>query len=437
MQLYETLYKWNLWGEWQPLFGHPRRIVSEIVHYLEEPEVVSIVGPRRAGKSTVMYQIMQHLMNDGVDPKAILHVNFEEPALATALATGLLDDLYDTYRMRVFPKGKSFVFLDEIQNIDAWERWVRARNEIEDIKIIVTGSSSPLLSREFGTLLTGRHLTIEVYPLDFRDQLAFRNIEIPKEPYSMHANASIKHAVLDYLKWGGMPRIVLSDDTRLRERLLSQYFDDILYRDVIMRHSIRDAQVLRNIAVYLLTQTASMISYRRISDLFNVSQALVQSYCGYLQEAFLVNLLQCYSLKTALRVRKPLKVHAIDLGLRQVVSFSQTSDECKLLESLVYRTLLDSKQDGIFYWHGDTEVDLVSRQGMEISRLIQVTFAGLDNEKTLRREIRALEEAGKVYPNAKKLLVIFDVPNKLAFKIPKTIEVVPVWWLLLNPDYPT
>src|SRR5207253_6173069 len=115
--------------------------------------------------------IIEHLEQIGVDKKACLHINFEEPALSLALSLEMLDNLYDTYRGNVFPEGKAYIFFDEIQNVLGWERWVRARNDIENIKIIVTGSSSELMSKELGTLLTGRHLTFEVYPLDFSEQL--------------------------------------------------------------------------------------------------------------------------------------------------------------------------------------------------------------------------------------------------------------------------
>jgi len=214
--------------------------------------------------------------------------------------------------------------------------------------------------------------------------------------------------------------------------LLKRYFEDMLYKDVIVRHKIRDVQTLRNIAVYLLTQTGSLISYKRLCDLFSASQDMVQSYCHYLQEAFVIDMLPLYTLKTGERTRNPLKAHAIDIGLRQVVSYGQPSDKGKLVESLVYRKLLSAEQDGLFYWHGDGEVDLLTRQGLEINQLIQVTYSGLDNKKTFQREINSLVAAGKIYSNAKKILVTFDTPQQFFEETPEDIEIIPLWQFLLR-----
>jgi len=432
MDLYEILYRWNLWGDWQIEPGQPRQILQEIVTSLEIPEVLAIIGPRRAGKSTVTYQLMDYLLKTGADPKSILHINFEEPALSPLLQLSLLDDLYNTYRARIYPTGKCYIFLDEIQNVPEWERWVRARNETEDIKIIVTGSSSQLLSRELGTLLTGRHLIFEVLPLNFSEILQFRSISLPNSPFPQQAPPEIQNALLEYLQWGGFPRIVLTEQANLRERLLTRYFEDILYKDIIMRHDIRDVQTLRSLAVYLLTNTASLISYKRLCNIFNVSQDLIQSYCQYLQEAFLFNFLSFYTLKASERIRKPYKCHAIDLGLRKVVSFGHSPDSGKLVETLIHREILDKNHIEAFYWIGKGEIDLALQQGLIISDLIQTVYSGLENPKVLQREISSLLEAGQHFPKARKWLLTFEIPKQLAIQIPKDIQLMPIWQYLLH-----
>lgn len=434
MDIYEILYKWNLWGEWQPFYGKEREICRQIMSFVEEPEVITIIGPRRAGKSTVMYQIMQSLIQSGISETSILHINFEEPALASSLDLELLDNLYQSYKSKVNPTERTYIFLDEIQNVPDWERWVRSRNEKENIKIIITGSSSKLLSQELGTLLTGRHLSFDVYPLSFKEQLIFNDITIPKQPWPTQAPAVVQHALNQYLMWGGMPRVVLSDNQQLREQLLTRYFEDILYKDVIMRHDIRDLHTLRNMAVFLLTQTGSLVSYQRLSDLFNASHEMVKNYCHYLQNAFLIKFLDFYTLKTGERVRKPMKAHAIDLGLRRIVSFGQKTDECKLIESMVYRELLETAQDGIFYWRNDAEIDLLTRQGITITQLLQVTYAGLDNLKTFKREIGAFDKASQHFPDAKKRLIVYELPKQYPAAVPDDVEIIPLWQFLLASE---
>lgn len=432
MDLYDTLYRWNVWGNWQPESGHQRHIVKDIITCLDIPEVIAIIGPRRAGKSTVTYQLMDYLQQNGVEPKALLHVNFEEPSLSLEMNLALLDQIYDTYRTRVYPIGKCFIFLDEIQNIPEWERWVRARNDTENIKIIVTGSSSQLLSRELGTVLTGRHVLFEVFPLDFSEVLQFRGVNLPNKPFPQQAPPEIQYILNDYLKWGGFPRIVLTEQENLRERLLIRYFEDIIYKDVIMRHSIRDTHTLRNLAIYLLSNTASLISFKRLSTIFNASNDLIQNYCEYLQEAFLIHFVSFYSFKAGERIRKPYKNHAIDLGLRRVVSFGQSQDLGKLVETLIHRQLSSKNNKELFYWQGDHEVDFILRDGLTITDLIQVVYTGLEDQKVLQREIAGLIEAGLKYNKAEKWLITFEVPRALAFEVPNDIHVVPVWQYLLE-----
>ncbi|MCB1119812.1 MAG: ATP-binding protein, partial [Chlamydiia bacterium] len=397
---------------------------------LNRATIVEIVGGRRAGNFTLLVHFFFYFIHAGVNPQALLHINFEEPTLASLINIEVLDTLYETYRARVYPEGRAYIFLDEVQNVKEWERWARARNESENIKIILTGSSSELLSRELGTLLTGRHLSFEIYPLSFREVLEFRQIDIPTKPWPLKTPPRLYQALLDYAQWGGMPRVILSESEDLKERLLKRYFEDMLYRDVINRHQIRDVHTLRNLAVYLLTQTASLISFKRLCDLFSASQDLIQSYCQYLHEAFLIDMLPLYTLKTGERTRNPLKAHAIDLGLRNVVSFGRSTDQNKLIESMVYHHLLSTKQDGIFYWQGKGAIDLLVRQGMEITHAIQVTHSGLENPATLDREQSSLQAATKAFPDAQKQLIALDFPPSMT--LPKEIELIPLWHLLLS-----
>src|ERR1700683_1798162 len=127
----DTLLKWNRWGSNLLESGHKRHITAAIIPFLHTEEIVTLTGLRRAGKSTILYQVMDLLEGEGIPPKAMLHINFEEPALAPHLALDLLDSLYEIYRAQVYPTGKAYLFLDEIQNVPEWERWARARNETE------------------------------------------------------------------------------------------------------------------------------------------------------------------------------------------------------------------------------------------------------------------------------------------------------------------
>ncbi len=137
--LLRVLTRWNRWGTAELDSGFSRRITAELAPFLDTPEVVALVGPRRAGKTTVLFQIMDDLETAGVPTEALLHVNLEEQALMSVMGPELLERLYETYRVEVFPEGRAYLFLDEIQQAAGWERWVRSRNETEDVKMFVTG----------------------------------------------------------------------------------------------------------------------------------------------------------------------------------------------------------------------------------------------------------------------------------------------------------
>lgn len=411
--LLRAMSRWNRWGEARLEAGYRRDLTATLLRQLDTPEVIALTGPRRAGKTTVLFQLMDALEAAGTPRQALLYVNLEEPGFGAHLSLDLLERVYDTWRAEVFPQGRGWLFLDEVQRVSEWERWVRARSETEDVKVFVTGSSSALMSSELATLLTGRHLTFRVLPLSFGEALRFRGIQAPSGPRLAGDSAPIRNALTEYLRWGGFPEVVLAPDAERKKGLLRQYFDDTLFKDVALRHQIRDLSLLRNLAVYLLGQTASLVSFQRLAKIFDISKTAVNAYCHHLEEAYLVSFLPFYTLKSAERLRRPSKVHAIDPGLRNAISLSAAPDRGRLMETTVHNALLREDSDGLFYWMGKGEVDLAVRRGLGIERLIQVTDEGLLDPASRRREIDALLEASSVFPGAEPLVVAGAFPPGL------------------------
>lgn len=407
----DVLSRWNRWGQAKLLGGKKRQIIDFLHPYFETPEVIALIGPRRAGKTTVLFQLMDTLETAGVSPKAMLHMNFEEPALYPDLNIKLLDKLYQSYRENIFPEGKAYLFFDEVQNIPEWERWIRARNESENIKCFITGSSSRLMSRELGSLLTGRHLSFNILPLNFQEFLRFKNKNSPDKFQQKSPSPLLRNLLKEYLTWGGFPEVVLSENTDRKQLLLHQYFDDILFKDVVIRHHIRDAVTLKNLAIFLLTHTASLVSFQRISKMFGVSAELAQSYCYYLKEAFLIDFLPFYSTKTSERNRHPQKVHAMDLGLRNALSFTQSEDRGRGMETAVYHALYPKSHDNIFYWKQKNEIDFLTRHGLHVDKLIQVV--DILNQHTAEREFAALDEAAEKFPSADKMLIYNQLDEEI------------------------
>lgn len=422
----EILNQWNRWGVAKLKSGYVRDITANILPFVNTNEVVALIGLRRAGKTTVLYQIMDEIESKGVPKEAMLHMNFEEPAIAPTLSLEALDQIYRTYREEIYPTGKAYLFFDEIQNVPNWEKWVRARNESEEIKIFITGSSANLMSRELATVLTGRHVEFYVTPFSFKEILRLRDIKIPEFKLKINPPPLIQNVLKEYLTWGGFPEVILSNDIDRKKMLLKQYFDDILFKDVAMRHQIRDLTVLRNIAVHLITQTSCLFSINRVSKLFNISLEMASNYCSFIQESFLVDYVPYFSLKTAERNRNPQKIYVNDLGLRQISSISLSMDYGKLAETLVYQHLQRKFRNDIFYWKGEQEVDLVIRSGNSIHSIIQVAYDNLDDENTRKRELTSLEKAKMEFKNAKANLIVGKMP-----KSPDKL-MIPLWLFLLE-----
>ncbi len=425
----DILLNWNRWGT-NPLHpGHRRTVLDKLCKLISAPEIIVLTGMRRSGKSTILYQMMSFLEEQNIPKEAMLYVNFEDPGFSNHLTPQLLDKIYRVYREEVFPEGKAYIFLDEIQVVPEWERWVSTRNETENIKIWVSGSSAKLMSRELATLLTGRHFAIPVYPLSFSEYLRFLSIDAPSRPLPYQAPPKIQAALNQYLSWGGLPRVAISQDDFEKRTLLQSYLNDILFKDIALRHNIRQINLLRDLAVYLFTQTSCLISYKRLANIYNVSQDIIHAYCDYIEEAFLVHFIPICSLKMADQQRNPKKLHVHDLGFRHIANLSALYEKGKLIETAVYHALNQQENDGIFYWKKTHEVDFVVRRGVDFDQFIQVTHS-IENKDTLQREINALIEAHQYYPQAKKIFIVEQWGN-FSDEIPDFIQVMPLWRFLI------
>lgn len=425
----DILLKWNRWGSNPLLPGYKRAILDQLYRLVSLPETIVLTGIRRSGKSTLCYQLMSYLEQHSIPQKNMLYVNFEDPGFSSHLTPQLLDKVYRVFREEVCQEGKAYLFFDEIQVVPEWERWVNTRNETEDIKIFITGSSAKLMSHEISTLLTGRHISLPVHPLNFSEYLQFLSIELPNTPWPKQAPAKIQAALNQYIKWGGMPRVVLAQDDFEKRLLLSTYLDDILFKDVALRHNIRHLKLLKDLAVYLLTQTSCLITYKRLANIYNVSLDVIQAYVSYLEEAFLIHTFSICSLKSSEIQRNPRKIHIHDVGFRQIASVSTSEDKGKLIETLVYQQLQYHKDNEIFYWKKEQEIDLVIKQGIEYRYFVQVAH-NVENIETLKREISALKKIHEHYPNAEKILIVAQWEKDIS--APSFINVIPLWRFLVN-----
>ena len=429
IQIIDVLKNWNIWGGVNLAQDTvPRLSLPEISRFIPDRQILALIGIRRAGKSTLMFQLMEELVNRGIDEKGLLYVNFEEPIFTQYLSLDLLDNILTAFKEIVRPSEKIFLFLDEIQNIPFWERWIRVRTD-QGVKVIISGSSSKLLSSELATLLTGRQISFPIHPFSFSEFIFSQGVHTENLLDTLKQKAEIGALLHDYLKWGGFPKAVLITDEYKKRILLRQYFEDILYKDVAFRHGLKDINLLKKLSVYALTNIGNKVSYNRLGrEMALPSVETVRHYFSFLQEAFLLYELPKFSFKYREQVKTPRKIYAADLGMRNAIAFRFSQDIGRLAENFVF---LELKRRGyeIFYFQKKHEVDFYARHESEDFLLINVAWE-MAGRATRQRELAGLQEAMAELGADRGLLLTERTEEEI--KVPEgNIAVRPLWlWTL-------
>ena len=427
-RILEILNSYNrFWTTGKIDAGVERDLLQYCLSQVDTKETIVLKGVRRCGKSTLLAQVMKTLLLRNIQPQQLLRVNLEEPLFTAEASVELLEQIYRTWRERVCPAGKGYLFLDEIQNIPGWEGWIRGRSDTENIKIFVTGSSAQMLSREIGTKLTGRQISFEVYPLSFVEFLRFKDVEVQSELEYLNEKALIRHHFLDYLKYGGFPEVVLKQNDNDRELLLKNYFEDILYRDIVTRHEIRDVANLRNLAIFLLSNNTKLTSVNKLKKNFSISQDKTENYLSAILESYLTFQLRKFSWSLKSVQRAGFKPYAVDTGMRNRVAFSFSADTGRLVENVVHNHLRLFHEE-IYYATDGGETDFIIKEGTTITQRIQVWYEDAQQTEIPQRELTPFSNLdGNV---AKCLLLTNDLETEI--KIGKlTVQCLPVIKYLL------
>jgi len=391
-------------------------------------KVISIVGPRRAGKTFYFYQLMRR------NKESCLYLDFEDSALVDVK----FDEVLDVINLFTEITGKvpTDIFLDEVQRVEKWETMVRTLLNRGGYRIFVTGSSSKLLSREVATQLRGRSLTYFLFGFSFREFLKAKGINLG-EVLSGIEKAKIKNLLREYLEFGSFPEIVLKED---KEKILKEYHDTIFFKDFVERHELKSFDVAKFVFSQVLQSFSHEFSVNRLVNLLKSSgirmgKNTVYDYVEKLQDTLAVFFVKKYSEKISLRESWPRKVYVCDTGISKVIRFS--ADFGRLMENVVFieelRRINDNPLLEIFYWKDrqQNEVDFVLKEGLKIKQLIQVTYAN-GKDEIGRREIRALLKASEELRCKDLLIITWDYDDELEIGNEK-IKFIPLWkWLIMR-----
>jgi predicted AAA+ superfamily ATPase len=380
------------------------------------------IGLRRAGKSYLIYQHIQDLIHSGqASAKDILYINFEDERIASIKSEelGLLLDAYkETF------DSKPLIFLDEIQIIDGWEKFVR-RLADSKYRVFVTGSNAKMLSKEVYTTLGGRFIAREIFPFSFKEYLIYHGIVLDKNWEYNELRTKVIKLFRDYFYWGGFAESFIINDKR---SWLNSLYQKILLGDIILRNSIRNENAIRVLAKKLAESVMQPSSLTRIKNIIDstgttISRNTLVDYLQFLTDACLVFGISNFSDKLSDKETFK-KRYFFDNGLLNNFLFDA---ETKLLENLVAIDLKKKYGDDLFFYNKNVEVDFFIPKEQ---RAVQVSYSIAD-DITRQREIRALLKLSKFYNLDKFEIVTFDEEITLQ-ESGITIRVIPIWKYLLE-----
>lgn len=395
---------------------------------LDINKVMVVYGPRRAGKTFYCYQLISELLAHGINKERILYVNFEDDRLLPLEVKDLrylLDAYYEKY-----PQNQNqliYLFLDEIQSIPGWEVFVRRIYDKEQVRIIVTGSSSQLLVKDIASSIRGRTIRYSVYPLSFREYLRFNGLNLKDDYKESKQRYEIKNLLEKFIMNGRFPETI-QENTILRESTLQEYFDLLVYRDLADKFSIKNTDLLKYLLKFLFTNMAKEFSvnsyYKSIKDQMSVSKETINDYLAHIQETSYFWLLPKFSYSLKEQRVNTKKIITIDNGLRNRACFHISADYGRLIENLVGAGLCEQYTD-VYYWKNGSEVDFVTNDRNYL-QAINVTSEEGDAE-VFKREIKGLTAFKEHFPETQKLILI----TKETEGREGDIELIPLWhWLL-------
>ena len=396
-----------------------REFKTNFGDYRRSSLIKTIIGVRRSGKSTFTASLLSG--------EKIGYVNFDERILLDVDPDIILSSLIE------LNGNFSIIFLDEIQNVDRWELFVNKLHR-RGYKVFLTGSNSRLLSKELASHLTGRHVSLEIFPFSFREFLASR--KVPTRIESTADEDLIRHHLKTYMNNGGFPDVVNGENPG---PYLKNLYDDIVEKDIISRFNISYKSTFREMAMTMISNAAKYVSYNKIKNDFGLkSDHTSKNYLSYLEESYLLLQLRKFSFKPKEIERSTKKIYCVDTGMVNHVTSNSMENFGAMMENLVFIDLLRrrnyfSQNTEIYYFkdYNEHEVDFILKTGNEVKELINVTYSE-SHEDLDKREIKAMVIASELLHCRNLTLITWDYEDTFSHRgIP--IKAIPLWRWLLNP----
>ena len=378
--------------------------LSTLLEYLPLKQIITISGIRRCGKSSLAKQAINHLIESGVNPYNIFFINLEQPYfLEYKSDANYLNTIYEEYLKLANPQGKIYVIFDEIQFFSNWQDFIKSKYESSDIKFIITGSNSSMLSNDLNTLLSGRSLNIHLDTFSFSEFLDFKEINHSNEIEKINNKIAIKRAVEEYMNWGGFYEVFSIENKNLKKEILLSYAKNIIYQDIIPRYNIRNSEVVERLFFYLLSNSCTILNYTTLAKIFEISDKTIKEYINYFEVVFLLKRLDKFHNKEKEQIKSQKKIYTLDNGLLQLsTKFSQNFGQ--KFENLVFN-VLNQNNENLTYLRDNYEIDFYTNK-----TLYQVSYK-MDDEKTLNREINSFKYFNEDKTKESKIITLNESKN--------------------------
>ena len=392
-----------------------REKLTQLIDYLPLRQIITISGIRRCGKSTLAKQVISYLIETGVNPYNILFMNLEQPYfLEYKHDANYLNTVYDEYLKLTNPQGKTYVIFDEVQFFENWQVFIKSKYESSDIKFIITGSNSSLLSNDLNTLLSGRTLGIHLETFSFKEFLDYKQIACSNEIERLTNRIDIERAKEEYLKWGGFYEVFDEPKEPIKKEVLISYAKNIIYQDIVPRYGIRNSNELERLFFYLLSTATGILNYSKLAEIFDISDKSIKEYIGYFEEVFLLKRMDKHHNKPKEKIRSSKKIYVNDNGFLQIAP-KHSKNLGTALENKVYNVLY-AHDSNVTYLREKYEVDFYSEKV-----LYQVAY-DIDDEKTRKRELGAFKHFKNNETKACRLITfdmneVFDDVKVLSFDV--------------------
>jgi len=371
-------------------------------------KIITLTGVRRSGKTYHLFNLINQLKESGVASKHIIYINFEDERLH--LSSDELDLILQAYR-ELYPQhnlADCYFFFDEIQEVTGWEKFIARLYASISQHIFITGSNAKLLSKEIATALRGRTVTFEVYPLSF---LEFVEVLSPRlNPHSSIGKAKLVHLFEQFMRQGGFPELVKQEEN-LKEKVLQEYFNVMVFRDLIERYQISQSSILKYFCKRIIGNSAGEFSVNKIynelkSQGYQVGKDTLYTYQGYVEAIYLARFIAKYSHSVVKTEGSQKKAYVIDQGMGVALDYKLSQDKGRLLETTVALELLKQGKQ-IAYQQNGSECDFVVIEKSKVTEAIQVA-ADISDLRTKEREIKGLVQACQKFDLQKGIILTID-----------------------------